>query len=71
MVVHDSIKEVANKLDIISDLGYKFINHFMLSDDAWRIPFEHLERLINNLRKRAKSTKPKHSRKLPKRSEHV
>ena len=53
LVIHDSVKTVLNKLDILSNLGYELINHFKLPEDAWLkeycIP---LERLIKEQRRK-------------------
>jgi ubiquinone/menaquinone biosynthesis C-methylase UbiE len=35
LVVHDDIKNMSDKLRKIPDCGYKLINHFSLSEDAW------------------------------------
>jgi len=57
LVIHDGVKEISNELKKTSDLGFKLINHFMLPDNAWWIDyFEPLERLIEEQRKKAKST---------------
>jgi ubiquinone/menaquinone biosynthesis C-methylase UbiE len=58
LVIHDSVKTVLNKLDMLSSLGYELVKHFKLPEDAWlkdyAIP---LEKLIKKQRKKTKDTK--------------
>jgi len=35
LVVHDTIKNMSNKLKKIPDCGFKLVNHFQLPEDAW------------------------------------
>lgn len=35
LVLHDGIKDMSKKLEMIPSCGYELINHFPLPDDAW------------------------------------
>jgi ubiquinone/menaquinone biosynthesis C-methylase UbiE len=47
MVIHDEKGDVAQKLQQISQSGYKLLGYFILSEETWRTEyFAHLEKLI-------------------------
>jgi len=51
LVVHDEIKGMDNKLNMIIEAGYILINHFILSEDVWWTEyFSHLEKSVLDLK---------------------
>jgi ubiquinone/menaquinone biosynthesis C-methylase UbiE len=53
LVIHDEIKNVSNKREEISSLGYKVVNQFFLPEDAWWIEYYRpLENRIKGLREK-------------------
>lgn len=50
MVIHDEIKDTAEKLKLISGCGYKLLNHFPLPHDTWLTEYySPLEKRIGKL----------------------
>ena len=52
LVIHDESKDLQNKIDQISKLGYKLIEYFQLPKDAWWLEYYgHMENKLKNLYK--------------------
>lgn len=56
LVIHDDDRNMSDKLETITNCGYKLINHFLLPEDAWWTEYyEPLETQIKELNDKYKN----------------